>query len=246
MIINPIIPYIPAFLSFLIYGGIIGWLFSFGRRGGRGCLFSLVFWYAFACVCVFLGFLLSVTSTTNQICFVLGVFLPYARRIWQSDSVQAPITIAFEVFYFLREIYQKIYGMWQYWQTHHANNQSTKEPPKEAEQHHQTNPSHDEAMRQEQARREAEARAKREQAERDKEAREKQAKPAPEANDTRTPEAILGLKSTWTQDDLRTAYKREAGRTHPDKWIGKPEAIRQMMETEYKNIQEAYRHLYKS
>lgn len=42
---------------------------------------------------------------------------------------------------------------------------------------------------------------------------------------------------------LKTVYKREAGRTHPDKWIGKPEAIRQAMEAEYKNIQEAYRRL---
>ena len=242
MTINPLIPYIPAFLSFLIYGGIIGGLFSFGRRGGRGCLLTIVFWYLFAGLIVFFILLFSVESGINQICFALGVFLPYAPRIWQSDSVQAPITISFEVFYFLREICQKIYGMWQYWQTHHTNNQSTKEPPKEAEQHHQTNPSHDEAMRQEQARREAEARAKREQAERDKEAQ--QTKPSPETHETRTPESILGLKSPWTQEDLRTAYKREAGRTHPDKWIGKPEAIRQIMEAEYKIIQEAYRHLY--
>lgn len=97
---------------------------------------------------------------------------------------------------------------------------------------------HDEAMRREQARREAEARARREQAE---QARKNEPPPRQETQDPRSPEEILGLKRPWTQDDLRTAYKREAGRTHPDKWIGKPEAIRQAMEEEYKAIQEAYR-----
>lgn len=103
----------------------------------------------------------------------------------------------------------------------------------------------DEAMRREQARREAEARARREQAERERQEQGRANEPPPrgEKPDPRSPEEILGLKTPWTQDDLKTAYKREAGRTHPDKWIGKPEAIRQAMEAEYKNIQEAYRRL---
>jgi DnaJ-domain-containing protein 1 len=98
-------------------------------------------------------------------------------------------------------------------------------------------------MRREQARREAEARAKREQAEqaRQEQARRNEPPPRQATQDPRSPEEILGLKRPWTQDDLKTAYKREAGRTHPDKWIGKPEAIRQAMEEEYKAIQEAYR-----
>jgi DnaJ-domain-containing protein 1 len=100
-------------------------------------------------------------------------------------------------------------------------------------------------MRREQARRESEARARREQAERERQEQARRNEPPPrgEKPDPRSPEEILGLKPPWTQDDLKTAYKREAGRTHPDKWIGKPEGIRQAMEAEYKNIQEAYRRL---
>ena len=68
--------------------------------------------------------------------------------------------------------------------------------------------------------------------------------PRPRNNsENRTPEEILGLKPPWTSEELRAAYKREAGRTHPDKWIGKPEVIRKAMEAEFKMIQEAYRNL---
>lgn len=69
--------------------------------------------------------------------------------------------------------------------------------------------------------------------------------PPPKENniENRTPEEILGLKYPWTSEELKAAYKREAGRTHPDKWIGKPEIIQKAMEAEFKMIQEAYRHL---
>lgn len=58
--------------------------------------------------------------------------------------------------------------------------------------------------------------------------------------DNRTPEEILGLKAGWTQEDLRKIYKSESQRTHPDKWIGKPQAIRHAMEEEFKNIRQAF------
>ena len=63
------------------------------------------------------------------------------------------------------------------------------------------------------------------------------------SDDQRTHEEVLGLKTQWTQEDLKTAYRRESQRLHPDKWIGKPEPIRQAMEAEYKRVQEAYRTL---
>jgi DnaJ-class molecular chaperone len=44
---------------------------------------------------------------------------------------------------------------------------------------------------------------------------------------------------------LKNAYKRESQRTHPDRWIGKPDTIKQVMEAEYKAVQEAYRKLKK-
>lgn len=61
----------------------------------------------------------------------------------------------------------------------------------------------------------------------------------------RTYEEILGLMAGWTEDDLKKAYKREAQRTHPDRWIGKPESLKKIMEAEYKAVQEAYRRLKK-
>lgn len=45
--------------------------------------------------------------------------------------------------------------------------------------------------------------------------------------------------------DFHRFLVTEANRTHPDKWIGKPKAMRDMMEAEYKAVQEAYRRLKK-
>jgi hypothetical protein len=61
--------------------------------------------------------------------------------------------------------------------------------------------------------------------------------------DTRSYEEILGLSIGWTQEELKKAYQRESQRTHPDKWIGKPEALQKLMEEEYKMIQKAYKTL---
>lgn len=112
--------------------------------------------------------------------------------------------------------------------------------------------------REEQARREQEARQYRERQERAKQEQAKQqneqqhqqeqkreAPPRkPEtARDTRTFAEILGLSVGYTQDDLKTAYKRECQRLHPDKWSGKPTSIQAIMEAEYKKVQEAYNSL---
>lgn len=61
--------------------------------------------------------------------------------------------------------------------------------------------------------------------------------------ETRSYEEILRLQEGWTQEDLKKAYQNECQRTHPDKWIGKPKPIRDMMEEEYKKVQEAYKNL---
>lgn len=98
-------------------------------------------------------------------------------------------------------------------------------------------------IHEEQIRREAEARARRAEQERNREQANQSNDSQNSNTETRSNEQILGLSPPWTQEDLKTAYKREAGRTHPDKWVGKPEAIRQAMELEYKAIQEAYRTL---
>jgi hypothetical protein len=235
--INPLFPFIPAFISFFLYGWITSGIFSFGRRGGRGCLFTLFFWYAFLVFAIFVWLFVSVQSTTNQLSFIAGAFIPYIGRIWESETVQRPIAIASDVAYFFKRISQKIAEMLEVWQAKKTHHQNAEESSQQAEPNqHKAHTGYDDAMKQEQARREAEARERREQAERERQRQQ-------ENTDTRSPEEVLGLLPQWTQDDLRNAYKREAGRTHPDKWIGKPEPIRQAMEEEYKRIQEAYRRL---
>lgn len=64
-----------------------------------------------------------------------------------------------------------------------------------------------------------------------------------ELADSRRPEEILGLNPNFTQAELKAAYQRESNRTHPDKWVNKPESIRKMMEAEQKRINFAYNKL---
>jgi DnaJ domain len=259
MTISPLIPYLPAFLSFFIYGVAIAGLFRYGKRGGRGCLFPLIFWYGFAILSVFLGLLVSVQDTTNQASFAVGVFIPFARSLWESEAVQAPLHFVRVTIDTIQHTAWQIGRLWQAWQTKRATSTNNTKHGQEGgaggQPHGHTNQAnhqsqqqntHDQnqARQREQQQREAEARARREQAERERQDQQSASKPKPppDTDDApRDPVAVLGLKSGYTDEDLRTAYKREAGRTHPDKWIGKPEAIRQLMEAEYKAIQEAYR-----
>ena len=62
----------------------------------------------------------------------------------------------------------------------------------------------------------------------------------PETGESRSNLEILGLKEGFTSDELKTAYKRESARCHPDKWMNKPEAIQKIMEQEMKLINRAY------
>jgi hypothetical protein len=61
--------------------------------------------------------------------------------------------------------------------------------------------------------------------------------------DNRRPEEVLGLNSDFTQAELKIAYQRESNRTHPDKWINKPDSMRKIMEAEQKRINLAYNKL---
>ncbi|MCX7074872.1 MAG: DnaJ domain-containing protein [Methylococcales bacterium] len=63
--------------------------------------------------------------------------------------------------------------------------------------------------------------------------------------DGRKPEEILGLSPDFTQAELKTAYQKESNRTHPDKWVNKPDSIKQVMEFEQKLINMAYKKLKK-
>ena len=234
MTLNPLIPHLPAFLSFLIYGWMTGGLFAFGRRGGHGCLFRIGFWYFYAVWVVFFVLLLTVQVRTNQLWFLAGFLIPQGKHLWHHSRVQ----MLFSFLETLRDFIGRGFVFLS-----RTRSEQQKNPATDAGSHQRAeSPPRDtrEAMQREQARREAEARARREQAERERQEKARHAEP-PREDAKRTPEQILGLKPPWTPEDLQTAYRREAGRTHPDKWIGKPESIRQAMEAEYKLIQEAYR-----
>jgi DnaJ domain len=239
MSINPLIPYIPAFLSFFIYGYLSGFLFLLWKRSRWGCLLTIIFWYLYAAWCSFFGLLLGVETTSRQAWFAFGLFLAFLRPLLQSVAVR----------HFLEDISHAGYLGRRAWQTvtstrTNKTKHDNRNNHQSQQKHHQANDFSEQARRAEQARREAEARARR--AEKEKENQQSRAqdqKPEPPTADTRTPEEILGLKAGWTQEDLRKIYKSESQRTHPDKWIGKPQAIRHAMEEEYKNIQQAYHQL---
>lgn len=233
MTINPLLPLIPAFLSFAIYGFLTGFAFLFWKRSRAGCLLTTIFWYAYLVWLVFFFMLLSVETGVNQASFAGGLALSLARMVWEHRGTQEALWAFSRVTEWLRDLPRPS------WKTKTAT-----EPPKQtASDCHaeQAQRDREDAMRREQEAREAEARSRRAKAEEEAKSRAEQGSAATE--DQRTYTEILGLKSPWTQEDLKDAYKREAHRTHPDKWIGKPEPIRQAMEAEYKKVQEAYRRL---
>lgn len=243
---NPLIPYIPAILSFFIYGYLSGFLFLLWKRSRWGCLLTIIFWYLYAVLCFALSFLVGVQEVLEQTWFVLGVALAFLRPLLQSVAVQNFIEDARHAGHLGRRAWQavtrsrtKATSSGSQSQTN-QNHQQTHQSQQNQNQH-SYNDTTEQARRAEQARREAEARARR--AEKEKENQQSRAddpKPEPPTADKRTPEEILGLKAGWTQEDLIKTYKSEAQRTHPDKWIGKPAAIRHAMEEEFKNIRQAF------
>lgn len=245
MSINPLIPYIPAFLSFFIYGYLSGFLFLLWKRSRWGCLLTIGFWYLYAVWCIWFGMLVSVQDLTNQTWFVLGIALAFLRPLLQSAGVQHVIEDITHAGYLGRKAWQTVMRVRTKVTSSGSQNQTNSQQSQKTNHgYNQYNDQNEQARRAEQARREAEARARR--AEKEKENQQSRAedpKPEPPTADTRTPEEILGLKGNWTQEELRKIYKSESQRTHPDKWIGKPQAIRHAMEEEYKNIQQAYNQL---
>lgn len=240
MSINPLIPYIPAFLSFFIYGYLSGFLFLLWKRSRWGCLLTIGFWYLYAVWCIWFGLLVSVQDLTNQTWFVLGVVLAFLRPLLQSVAVQHFIEDITHAGHLGRRAWQAVTRSRTKAASSGTQNQNHQQAHQSQNQH-SYNDTTEQARRAEQARREAEARARR--AEKEKENQQSRAddpKPEPPKADTRTSEEILGLKGNWTQEDLRKIYKSESQRTHPDKWIGKPQAIRHAMEEEFKTIQQAY------
>jgi len=105
--------------------------------------------------------------------------------------------------------------------------------------------SYESNRQQEEAKRRAEEARKQREEQAKKESKTEGKTESKAKTDKRTPEEILGLKPGFTQEQLKEAYRRESNRTHPDKWEGKPEHIRKLMEEEQKRINWAFEQLKK-
>jgi F0F1-type ATP synthase membrane subunit b/b' len=246
--INPLLPFFPESLSFLIYGLVTGLLLKFWKIAKRNIFIILFFLYAYGVWIASMYLLMFGQSQIRQAWFLFGFALTFIQIFSIIRTIAfSPFTWAFET------ITDRV-------QERRADrrDQYRQAEREEREQNNRTEQERNQDLfRAEQARREAEARANRARGARDGEAGNEQTRTdndqiedhrnqerrSPPPRERRSDEQILGLSSGWTQEDLKNAYKRESQRTHPDKWIGKPQAMQDMMEVEYKAVQEAYRRL---
>lgn len=245
LVINPLIAFFPDYLSFLIYGLVTGYLLRFWSIAKRH--FITIILYLTPCVVwlVIMWAFITVQPQERQVWFLFGVVVSFIKIF----------SISRVFFGYIAElITERIQEARQ-----------GKKEQKRRDQKEQANQNQNyQSFTEEQARREAEAKAYRagktgkeqdksgnnknsHQSDHEKIEDKKQPPPADiKTNDPpRSYEQILGLSKGWTQDDLKTAYKRECQRTHPDKWTGKTESLKQIMEAEYKAVQEAYKKLKK-
>jgi hypothetical protein len=242
--INPLLPFFPDYLSFLIYGLITGGVLRFWSIAKRHFVFMVLYFAPCVFWLIVMWAFMSVQPESRQIWFGVGVVVAFMK----------PFAMLYALFGFIFErVMERIQEARQ-----ERREQQWREPPPQDDRGYQRGWSNADILA-EQARREAEARANRarqgqggSQSEpppqdriKDK-SRDKPKdppKPPQSSPENRSYEQILGLPLGWTQEDLKNAYKRESNRTHPDKWIGKPEQIRQVMEAEFKAIQKAYNKL---
>lgn len=228
----------PFFFGFLSFFVLRLWILK------KGCLITLFLaWGSFVWV-FFIGNLVQQSPDDEQLVFwvafclaFVSQFLPFIPNIGEA----------------VLEFFQN-----QYYKSRTERTQTSQNQNPHENAHQRNSQNHQRSFDEERARREEEARQYRAnrngqgQQDRQKQSdtnrnNQKQKAEPPEnitpAEAKRTYEQILGLMAGWTEDDLKKAYKREAQRTHPDKWIGKPESLKKIMEAEYKAVQEAYRKL---
>jgi DNA segregation ATPase FtsK/SpoIIIE-like protein len=226
-----------AFMGFTVALGLNLW----GSVKGQGCLIVPLYLYVFG-VWFFVCITFFLSAPHGQEGFMLGFALYHSRTVfeWVSGAL----------FWMIKKNRQ--------WKEAEDRAKEEKAWEERQKQQYQQQQSHQhQQYQQEQARREQEARQYREQQERAKREQERQERAKREqgkkqeqkqksppkqeqAKDTRSFAEILGISSGYTQEELKKAYQREAQRTHPDKWVGKPAHIQAIMEAEYKAVQEAY------
>lgn len=205
----------PDFFPALILGLISGAGLKLWKYAKGSCLLMPIFWYVYG-AWLFGCFLALFANATMLNGFFVGFALAFIKPLF------ALLARAYErLAEFQRERnYQRRQQEYQHKQQQTQQEQQQKET--------------------ERTRREREA-----EAERQRQRQQEKPTTSPQEADTRTPLEVLGLVSGWTQDDLKTAYRKESQRLHPDKWINKPKAIRDEMEKEFKRVQEAYKKLKK-
>jgi len=241
--INPLLPFFPDSISFLIYGLVTGLLLKFWKIAKKHFFLIPFFLVPYGAWAVIMFAFITVQPQERQIWFLFGFILTFIKIFSTIRTVLfSPFIWAFETI---------TDGMGER-RTDRRDQQRREQREREEQAYREQN---QDLFREEQARREAEARANRARGagsnntRTDNDRREDQQRPPPPAplpkQERRSYEEVLGLSAGWTEEDLKNAYKREAQRTHPDRWIGKPEHIRQIMEEEYKAVQEAYRKLKK-
>lgn len=81
-------PSLSLWVSFFFYGLCMGGVWHWWRSGNRGCLFVIIFWYAFAVAIFFWWASLSVQPYDIWGAFFAGACIPYARRIWEHETTQ--------------------------------------------------------------------------------------------------------------------------------------------------------------
>lgn len=257
MPINPLAPYLPDPLPYLAYGIITGILFK-PRGWSKNIIYRLFFYYCYAVWVASMYLLMFGQSQTHQAWFIVGFILTFVS-----------LSLLVSPFSFIAERVTESYRERSY----QAEQERRAEEQTQAHQANYHGHSNQDILRAEQLRREAEMRVYRgqrppeptqsqqtqrpphtqnpnESPHRPRVENDSRAEPRPQDTrpttttaEQRSSEEILRLQAGWTQDDLRKAYKRESQRTHPDTWIGKPQAMQDIMEAEYKAVQEAYRKL---
>lgn len=222
----------PDFIPMVTFGFLFAFGLSFWGKAKQGCFTVSLYLYIFG------------TFTITLV--VLPLLMP-------NNPAKAFLVLGFLVFHL------KTVGRWLisafYWvvdfsqerkrATEYQKQQRQWEAKRASQEHEQQS-----RYQQEQDRREQEANRRREEQrqhqENERKRRQKEQAKEPPARkpdtrkDQRSFEDILGLPVGWTQDDLKTAYRRECQRLHPDKWMSKPIHIQTIMEEEYKAVRNAY------
>lgn len=199
--INPLLPFFPDSISFLIYGLVTGLLLKFWRIAKKHFFFMPFFLVPhFAWVVIMFAFI-TVQPQERQAWFVFGFALTFIKIF---SIIRAPFVFAFEV---ITEGVQER-------RANRRDQQRRKQQKQENQSHQERN---QQQFQEEQARREAEAKANRAKQSGKKHNEKSQDKTRQEQDAAqnikpterqRSYEEILGLQAGWTQDDLKKAYQR--------------------------------------